>query len=164
MQVDFHKTGMCGYVLGNRYYERFSLVEWCSNLIHLLPIVAFLALNEPHDCYTCLGKDPDRIFSQFQLTIDERKNRKYLAKFSRQKQSFDTRESRLFSESFLLEQQSSKRRLHSIVTASVLSQKQVGTEEENSILAEAVYRAAGSPSDPYYVSSSSGNNEFEQTT
>ena len=33
-------------------------------VIYLLPIWAFFLLNVPHDCFKCLGKDPDRIFSQ----------------------------------------------------------------------------------------------------
>ena len=32
-------------------------------VIYSLPILAYLILNEPHDCYVCLGKDPDRIYS-----------------------------------------------------------------------------------------------------
>ena len=32
-------------------------------VIGLFPIWAFLALELPHDCFKCLGKDPDRNFS-----------------------------------------------------------------------------------------------------
>ena len=31
--------------------------------VRILPIIGFLLLNWPHDCYRCLGKDPDRTFS-----------------------------------------------------------------------------------------------------
>ena len=39
--------------------------------VYLLPVWAFLAFTEPHDCYKCLGKDPDRNFSIFQLSRAE---------------------------------------------------------------------------------------------
>ena len=29
----------------------------------LMPIQAYLLLNNPHDCFKCVGKDPDRVFS-----------------------------------------------------------------------------------------------------
>ena len=32
-------------------------------LMRTVPMISFLLLNKPHDCYRCLGKDPDRIFS-----------------------------------------------------------------------------------------------------
>ena len=31
----------------------------------LLPIIVFFAFNDPHDCFVCLGKDPDRKYSRF---------------------------------------------------------------------------------------------------
>ena len=40
-------------------------------LIELLPVASYLLINYPHDCYKCLGKDPDRNFSQYQFTERE---------------------------------------------------------------------------------------------
>ena len=40
-------------------------------LIELLPVASYLILYYPHDCYRCLGKDPDRNFSQYQFTERE---------------------------------------------------------------------------------------------
>ena len=31
----------------------------------LIPVAVFLWLDEPHDCFRCLGKDPDRHYSHF---------------------------------------------------------------------------------------------------
>lgn len=31
----------------------------------LLPVVVFLMFDDPHDCFTCLGKDPERKYSRF---------------------------------------------------------------------------------------------------
>jgi len=36
-----------------------------SSIIYVLPIVVYFGLDEPHDCYECLGKDPDRIYSSY---------------------------------------------------------------------------------------------------
>ena len=36
-----------------------------SNIAYMLSVLVYFALNEPHDCYVCLGKDPDRIYSSF---------------------------------------------------------------------------------------------------
>ena len=40
-------------------------------LAELVPFISYLWLNEPHDCFRCLGKDPDRRYSIFQLTRRE---------------------------------------------------------------------------------------------
>ena len=34
-------------------------------LLVLLPVLMFLAFDDPHDCFTCIGKDPDRKYSRF---------------------------------------------------------------------------------------------------
>ena len=51
-----------------------------SDLVILLPVVVFLAFDKPHDCYRCLGKDPDRVYSIFQLSKVERVERRSIAK------------------------------------------------------------------------------------
>ena len=40
-------------------------------MFELLPFIFFFILNKPHDCFICLGKDPNRRFSMFQLTREE---------------------------------------------------------------------------------------------
>ena len=35
------------------------------SFVYLIPVLTFFALNKPHDCFSCLGKDPDRIYSTF---------------------------------------------------------------------------------------------------
>ena len=40
-------------------------------LAELLPFFGFFWFNEPHDCFQCVGKDPDRRYSIFQLTRHE---------------------------------------------------------------------------------------------
>ena len=51
-------------------------------MLLILPLGVFLALNDPHDCFVCLGRDPDRIYSTFQLTLEERTRRRMVAKYS----------------------------------------------------------------------------------
>ena len=46
-----------------------------------LPVQAFLLLSEPHDCFRCFGKDPNRIYSQYQLSKFERLERRMTQKF-----------------------------------------------------------------------------------
>ena len=48
-----------------------SLTYLCFIIAELLPFVFFFSLNDPHDCFSCLGKDPDRRYSVFQLTRRE---------------------------------------------------------------------------------------------
>ena len=43
-----------------------------STLFDVVPTVAYLLLNNPHDCFVCFGKDPDRNFSSFQLNLREK--------------------------------------------------------------------------------------------
>ena len=46
--------------------------QWLVKTItYLVPIWAFFILDKPHDCFRCLGKDPDRIFSIDQYRKDE---------------------------------------------------------------------------------------------
>ena len=43
----------------------FSQLQLMYDLTVLLPVVTFLLFDDPHDCFACLGKDPDRIYSSF---------------------------------------------------------------------------------------------------
>ena len=47
----------------------------------LLPFVFYFWLNNPHDCFHCVGKDPDRRFSVFQLTRRELLIREHQAQY-----------------------------------------------------------------------------------
>ena len=66
------EQGICRWY-SNLFYGGFANLKNFSNVQHytnwtiFVPILAFLLLDQPHDCYTCLGKDPDRIYSIFQL-------------------------------------------------------------------------------------------------
>ena len=60
--------------------EGYKLQIVVSNLIYMTPVLVYFIMNEPHDCYVCLGKDPDRIYSSFQLTLEERAKRQLRAK------------------------------------------------------------------------------------
>ena len=31
----------------------------------LLPVLVFFGFDDPHDCFVCFGKDPDRKYSRF---------------------------------------------------------------------------------------------------
>ena len=63
-------------------YQQFSWIIFNLNFWLLIPIWTFFWLHDPHDCYTCLGKDPDRIYSRFQLNVEERARRQLIAKFN----------------------------------------------------------------------------------
>ena len=42
-----------------------GIVLWLLDLAILIPSLTFFAINKPHDCFVCLGKDPERIYSRF---------------------------------------------------------------------------------------------------
>ena len=56
-------------------------------IVFLMPIWAFFILNSAHDCFKCLGKDPDRIFSISQFTKQERFARQMKQKYGRNYQT-----------------------------------------------------------------------------
>lgn len=58
-----------------------GVLEWSTFMI-LLPVTLFLLFDNPHDCFVCLGKDPDRIYSIFQLSKEVRVKRKMKAKYN----------------------------------------------------------------------------------
>ena len=41
-----------------------TLIYLFYNVLELTPFIAFYALENPHDCFVCLGKDPDRLYSK----------------------------------------------------------------------------------------------------
>ena len=82
--VDLDEDSICVKYLNVKYREAdvYSMLSWVQNIIlELFPIWSFLLFYKPHDCFRCLGKDPDRIFSSFQLNKAEINSRKMVAKF-----------------------------------------------------------------------------------
>ena len=64
----------------NQAVDKFfdNLWNWAifSSVVELAPYLVFLIVNtvyKPHDCFRCFGKDPERKFSIYQYTQDERK-------------------------------------------------------------------------------------------
>ena len=85
---DSDKPGICDYIVKtftkdvatkNKAIPTVLLFIYAQ---YLVPVVVFLLIDTPHDCFVCLGKDPDRIYSTFQLKRSERTARKMFAKYS----------------------------------------------------------------------------------
>ena len=82
--------GICGWYVNSFYdalhssknKQNMSLLFFTVTMLELTPFIAFYFLNRPHDCFVCLGKDPDRIYSSLQLTKQERVARKMFGKYS----------------------------------------------------------------------------------
>ena len=70
--LDYIYGGWCAFrITYASDLESLTIIEQLlGNIILMLPLIAYFWLNDPHDCYTCLGKDPDRIYSRFQLTLE----------------------------------------------------------------------------------------------
>ena len=49
----------------------------------IIIVWVFFIFESPHDCFTCIGKDPDRKYSIHQYTYDQLLERKMLQKFGR---------------------------------------------------------------------------------
>ena len=54
-----------------------------DSIAMLTAVIAFYALENPHDCFACFGKDPDRVYSGFQMTLEDRIARRYFARFNK---------------------------------------------------------------------------------
>ena len=61
-------------LLGGRNFPRLSDLDLLGR---------FFILIELHDCFICVGKDPERIYSSFQLNLKERAYRQLRARFNR---------------------------------------------------------------------------------
>ena len=59
-----------------------GLVIFVIDFMILIPSLTFFALDHPHDCFVCLGKDPKRVYSIHQMTTIDRTKRKMYARFS----------------------------------------------------------------------------------
>ena len=70
-EAAFESDGICGWytdgfenvLLSDNSKQYLSLMFFLTIAIELVPLLAFFALDQPHDCFVCLGKDPDRIYS-----------------------------------------------------------------------------------------------------
>lgn len=67
--------------LASGSYKNLTSAILTFDIAFLSPIILFLLVNEPHDCFVCHGKDPDRIYSSYQLTWEERTARKMVARY-----------------------------------------------------------------------------------
>lgn len=63
------------------FFGSFPRLFMAFDMVLLSPLALFLFLHEPHDCFVCHGKDPDRIYSSYQLTWEERTARKMVAMY-----------------------------------------------------------------------------------
>ena len=48
--------------------KQISLMFFATIIVEIIPFLAFFLLDQPHDCFICLGKDPDRVYSSLQFT------------------------------------------------------------------------------------------------
>jgi len=67
-EEDFAKHDICTEIYSSARKvtpRRASLTYLGFICVELLPFVFYFWLNEPHDCFKCLGKDPERRFSIF---------------------------------------------------------------------------------------------------
>ena len=56
--------------------HQFYITYSTTAFLFLIPFFIFLAFNKPHDCFKCLGKDPERRYSIFQFNKFEREQRR----------------------------------------------------------------------------------------
>ena len=80
--ISFCTVAIMSPISWRKYDKPYGSIQLFVDLVVLLPVVTFLLFDNPHDCFTCLGKDPDRIYSSFQLSFQERFRRKMKAKYS----------------------------------------------------------------------------------
>ena len=43
----------------------FTAFNMTFDMSNLIPVVVFVLLDKPHDCFECFGKDPSRVYSIF---------------------------------------------------------------------------------------------------
>ena len=79
-------NGFCTYFIHQfaKYFgseDNIGKIFWLVDFAIIIPVATFFALDQPHDCFVCLGKDPDRNYSIHQLKRVEKARRKIQAKF-----------------------------------------------------------------------------------
>ena len=64
---DYSSRGICSTIeagFKDKEYGFYSPIYQAGySFFSILPFIAFLVLNRPHDCYRCVGKDPERKYS-----------------------------------------------------------------------------------------------------
>ena len=117
-----------------------ALNTWNLSFWMLFPVFIFFLLNNPHDCYTCLGKDPDRIYSIYQLTQEECVKKQIIARFNQSEVS-----KRFAEQSFVISLRRStfKRQSSNFETAKIV-QRNFEDEQLNPLADSMLYRLAGS--------------------
>ena len=74
LELSYVEEGFCNYQLILKSKSlTFSTIN--ANFAYVLPVLMFFIFDVPHDWFVILGKDPDRIYSRFQLTLEERAKR-----------------------------------------------------------------------------------------
>ena len=70
--IDFEDPkGVCAYVFSGlvdmteKSTSSIPLSLIVFDFVILMPIIVFMIFDKPHDCFVCLGKDPDRTYSIF---------------------------------------------------------------------------------------------------
>lgn len=70
------------FIKTNKLTPEFTALAYLAFIMsELIPFLSYFWLNDPHDCFRCVGKDPDRRYSMFQLTQRETLMREHLVKF-----------------------------------------------------------------------------------
>lgn len=79
-----HMVDLCFNFLPSHFTPNLASESYFVFIVfELLPFALYFVLQKPHDCFICLGKDPDRRFSMFQLTRQETQIREAHIKFGR---------------------------------------------------------------------------------
>ena len=76
--------GICSFFLNHDAQQISTEVHFGNTYLTtdfglLLPVVLFILLDRPHDCFACLGKDPVRPYSIYQLKRKEVVDRQMVA-------------------------------------------------------------------------------------
>ena len=84
-QPDIH--GLCYHVLWDSEKEAESMGNFAAfnltfDMSILIPVIVFVVLDKPHDCFVCFGKGrTEKRYSIFQLKTEEKQERKLSVKY-----------------------------------------------------------------------------------
>ena len=56
--------GFFDVLISPKNYQYLSCIYLSLVMLQVIPLLAFYTFDRPHDCFVCLGKDPDRIYSK----------------------------------------------------------------------------------------------------
>lgn len=136
---------ICSYLVHSDKSDTLAAQEFLSLLfgvMNTLPMLSFFWLDSPHDCYTCLGKDPDRIYSQFQLSLEERAKRALRAKLNKKQQKEIVSQPE-FLQSLFRDENWSKRQQSSIKLINKARLQLLRIDSDQMPMDELVHRFAG---------------------